>query len=193
MARRKPRRGGACPRPRQNIVAAAGAGRDEPVPYGLPRRTAETRRGGACPRPRQMLSLPRERDGTSPSPTDCPVARRKPVWAGLVPARAGRCRCHGNGTGQARPLRRTGGGGSRHLAGDFAERNLGRPRSGRVWWAHQDSNLGPMDSRSPGVSAGRGLSHHPRRRVVVVGRVRDAHACYQGHSARYPNTEPVPR
>ena len=28
-----------------------------------------------------------------------------PVGAGLVPARAGHCRCHGNGTGQARPLR----------------------------------------------------------------------------------------
>ena len=49
------------------------------------------------------------------------------------------------------------------------------------WWAHQDSNLGPMDSRPlpwifrgkrrPIVSNRRGLSHHP------IYWVRDALAC----------------
>ena len=59
--------------------------------------------------------------------------------------------------------------GSRLVVGRFAKQNLGLPPSGSVWWAHQDSNLGPMDSRSPGVSPGRGLSHHPRRRSSAVG------------------------
>ena len=49
------------------------------------------RRGGACPRPRRAVSLPPKRDGTSPAPTDCPSCG---VGAGLVPARAGQCRCH---------------------------------------------------------------------------------------------------
>lgn len=30
-----------------------------------------------------------------------------------------------------------------------------------MWWAHQDSNLGPMDSLDPDVSIRSGLSHHP--------------------------------
>jgi len=30
------------------------------------------------------------------------------------------------------------------------------------WWAHQDSNLEPRDSRDPGISARRGLSLRPQ-------------------------------
>ena len=37
------------------------------------------------------------------------------------------------------------------------------------WWAHQDSNLGPMDSLYPDISIGSGLSHHPRRPTVSLG------------------------
>jgi hypothetical protein len=32
-----------------------------------------------------------------------------------------------------------------------------------MWWAHQDSNLEPRDSRGPKVSLWRGLSLHPPR------------------------------
>jgi hypothetical protein len=31
-----------------------------------------------------------------------------------------------------------------------------------MWWAHQDSNLEPRDSRFPIVSDRRGLSLHPQ-------------------------------
>ena len=31
-----------------------------------------------------------------------------------------------------------------------------------IWWAHQDSNLEPKDSRTPTVSRRRGLSLHPQ-------------------------------
>jgi hypothetical protein len=36
------------------------------------------------------------------------------------------------------------------------------------WWAHQDSNLEPRDSRDPGISARRGLSLRPQ--LALVGR-----------------------
>ena len=37
----------------------------------------------------------------------------------------------------------------------------------RNWWAHQDSNLGPMDSHSHGFSTVCGLSHLPRQRAAL--------------------------
>ena len=37
------------------------------------------------------------------------------------------------------------------------------------WWAHQDSNLEPRDSRGPKVSPRRGLSLHPPRQRVGCG------------------------
>src|SRR5690606_11901966 len=45
------------------------------------------------------------------------------------------------------------------------DRTPGIPMRGRMvhgrWWAHQDSNLEPRDSRVPEVSSRRGLSLHP--------------------------------
>ena len=37
----------------------------------------------------------------------------------------------------------------------------------RNWWAHQDSNLGPMDSHSHDFSIVCGLSHLPRQRNAL--------------------------
>jgi len=36
-----------------------------------------------------------------------------------------------------------------------------------VWWARQDSNLGPRDSHIPAVSGRGGLSHHPQHLLLV--------------------------
>src|SRR5690242_12801622 len=57
------------------------------------------------------------------------------------------------------------------------ERGRTRPGMGQLtkfqrsatWWACQDSNLEPRDSRYPAVSGGCGLSLHPRHMPVGCG------------------------
>ena len=54
-----------------------------------------------------------------------------------------------------------------HTCSDPQEKIPKRVVALRNWWAHQDSNLGPMDSHSHGFSTVCGLSHLPRQRAAL--------------------------
>ena len=59
----------------------------------------------------------------------------------------------------------------------------------RVWWAHQDSNLEPRDSRDSAVSGS--ADYLFTLTAFRGGRVRDALACHQGRSPMHGSPQVV--